>query len=147
MKNILWTLKKGTVPVFAVFMVLLSLPVLAQEMQESDNLIAQMRTTLDLQPDQVAGITPIIQRYVVLFANLQKSIHEGTINPSAVDSQRQQLEAAETQELSQYLQPYQLSEWRQMQAQLYRPSGANAGRSGDDPGQYTNYPVQNPNSE
>ncbi|MDE2214751.1 MAG: hypothetical protein KGJ61_06490 [Candidatus Omnitrophica bacterium] len=128
-----------------VFFALAAVPAFAQEMRESDRIIASMRTQLDLQPDQIANITPIIQRYVVLFAELQKSIDEGTINPSAVDSQRQQLEETETQDISPYLKPYQLSEWRQMQAHLDRPKdnaggGEGADNSGDDSGEYTNYP-------
>jgi hypothetical protein len=123
--------------------VMIASPAWPQEMQESDALISKMTAQLDLQPDQVAGITPIIQRYVVLFANLQKSIRDGTINASSVDSQRQQLEDAETQDLSQYLKPYQLSEWRNMQAQMDQQGQGNGEDNGSD--EYSNYP-QNPSS-
>jgi hypothetical protein len=99
-----------------------------------------MQSKLDLQQDQITNITPIINRYTELFAELQKSINDGSINQSSIDSQRQGLEAQETQELSQYLKPNQLSEWRDMQAQLYQTQGSD----NSDSDQYSNLPNNQP---
>jgi hypothetical protein len=117
----------------------------AQE-QDISSTIAKMRQELDLQQDQVTNITPVIQKYAVEFHDLDQSIQQGTINQSAVQSQRQGIEDAETQELSAYLKPNQLSEWRSMQAELY-PS-ADSGSEGDNEGsdQYSNLPT-NPSQQ
>lgn len=114
--------------------------VLAQDSTSSSDIIAKMESELDLQPEQVFNITPIIEKYTMEFQDLQKSIKDGTMNPSAVDSQRQGIEAAETQDLSQYLKPNQLSEWRSMQAQTEPQKGdENA-----DADQYSNLPRNAP---
>lgn len=109
--------------------------------QDVASIIEQMRSTLDLQSDQVTNVTPIIERYADLFAQFQKSVSDGTINASSVDSQRQQLEAQETQELSQYLKPYQLSEWRTMQAQT---EGGGDSNNADEYSNLPNNPSNNP---
>ncbi len=112
--------------------------------QESYEVIAQMKTQLDLQDDQVYNITPIIEKYTLAFRDLEKSIADNTINPSAIESQRQSLEEAETQELSAYLKPDQLSRWRALQAQMNQSEDQlddeDVDADADDP-KYTNYPT------
>jgi len=112
----------------------------SQDQMSSNDIITKMKNTLDLQEDQVHNITPIIDKYTTAMNDLQKSINDGTINSSAVDSQKQGIEAAETQEISSYLKPYQLSEWGQLQAQIYQQH--NDGNSDADAGgdQYSNLP-------
>jgi len=115
----------------------------AQEGSNASDLIARMKTQLDLQEDQVTNISPIIEKYTIAFADLQKSIDDGTINASAIDSQTQGIEAQETQELATYLKPYQLSEWRQMQSQMDQAKGQDSGAAGSDSDQYSNLPKNN----
>ena len=129
---------------FSIFFWTMASIALAQDGLNSNEIIARMKTTLDLQDDQIFNITPIIEKYTISFADLQKSIKDGTINQSAIDSQRQGLEASETQELSQYLKPNQLSQWRSLQGQMDATMGKEV--SGRDDGtdsdndQYSNLP-------
>ena len=83
----------------------------AQGETSSSDTIAKMQADLNLTQKQVYHITPIIERYAVEFADLQKSIDDNTINPSAIDSQRQQLQASEDQEISPYLTANQINQW------------------------------------
>jgi hypothetical protein len=115
-----------------------TMPALAQDSLSSNDIITKMKTQLDLQDDQVTNITPVIEKYTMAFEDLQKSIDDGTINPSAIDSQRQGIEAEETQELSQYLKPNQLSEWNSMQGQLYQQK--DTGDTNADSDTYSNLP-------
>jgi len=115
------------------------MPAWAQQQQDASGIISEMQADLDLSPDQIYNITPIVERYLAAMNDLQKSVSDGTMNSSAVDSQKQQLEAVEEQGLSQYLKPYQLSEWRQMQAQMQQKDG-DGKDSSDDADVYTNYP-------
>lgn len=105
---------------FLLALFMAAIPALAQDHPSSNDIVSKMKTDLDLQEDQVTNITPVIEKYTMAFEDLQKSIDDGTINPSAIDSQKQGIEAEETQELSQYLKPYQLSEWRDMQNHIYQ---------------------------
>ena len=118
-------------------------PCFAQDGPNANDIIARMKTQLDLQEDQVTNISPIIEKYTIAFADLQKSIDDGTINASAIDSQTQGIEAQETQELATYLKPYQLSEWRQMQSQMDQAKGQDSGAAGSDSDQYSNLPKNN----
>jgi len=99
----------------------------AQEEPSTNDIITKMKTDLDLQEDQVNNITPIIEKYTMAFHDLQKSIDDGTINPSAIDSQKQQIKAAEAQELSQYLKPYQISQWNDIQGQMAQQKDTDSG--------------------
>src|SRR5579863_3493889 len=105
-----------------------------------------MQHDLNLSQDQVANITQIIERYVDASSDLQKSIDDGTINPSAIDSQKQQIKAVEEQGIAQYLRSDQLSEWNNIESQDQK--GENTG--GDEPGEgdsgadeYSNLPKNN----
>ena len=127
-----------------MILALTAMPAFSQVSPSSNEIIGKMKAQLDLQYDQVTNITPIIEKYSIAYQDLQKSIDDGTINPSAIDSQRQAIEAQETQEISAYLKPNQLSEWRDMQAQMDRPKDKE--NSNDDPNadaeadRYTNLP-------
>ena len=127
---------------FLILLVMMASPSWSQEDQSSNDIIVQMTTDLNLQNDQVTNITPIIQKYTIAFADLKKSIQDGTINPSAIDSQRQQLKAAEAQELSQYLTANQINQWSYIQNQQQEKDN---GESDDkpDPDQYSNMPKNN----
>jgi len=103
-------------------------------------MIVKMKTDLDLQEDQVTNITPIIEKYSIAFGDLQKSIDDGTINSSSIDSQRQGIEASETQELSQYLKPNQSSQWRQLQSQMDQQKPQDNLDSSVDADKYSNLP-------
>ena len=115
-------------------------PSFAEDPLGSNDIIAKMTRDLDLQQDQISNITPIIEKYSIAFADLQKSINDGTINPSAVDSQKQGLEAQETQELSPYLKPDQLSRWGSIQGQIFPQKDKDSGDENTDTDQYSNMP-------
>ncbi|MBF0571076.1 MAG: hypothetical protein HQL12_04325 [Candidatus Omnitrophica bacterium] len=123
---------------FLIVLTIAATPVFAQAQLSSNDIIVKMKTDLDLQDDQVTNITPIIEKYTVAFYDLQKSIEDGSINQSSIDSQRQGLQAAETQELSQYLKPDQLSLWRGMQNQMDKQKDKDNGNGDLD--QYSNLP-------
>jgi hypothetical protein len=121
----------------------IAMPALAQEQQDVNNVISRMQAELDLQPDQVSQVTPVLEKYSLQFKALQQSIDDGTINPSVIDSQRQGIEDSETQDLSAYLKPYQLARWREMQKQMALE--ADDIESGSD--QYSNLPRANSPAE
>jgi hypothetical protein len=127
--------------VFLIVFLATTHPVHAQDASRANDSIAKMKVDLNLQDDQVYHITPIIEKYAIAFQDLQKSIDDGTINPSAIDSQTQQIKAAEAQELSQYLRPDQISQWSYMQGQ----TGQEKDKDSDvheDTDEYTNLPRQ-----
>ena len=130
-----------TTQLFLIILFLTAMPVFAQDVPSSNDIIAKMRTSLDLQEDQVTNITPIVEKYTIAFHDLQRSIEDGTINPSVVDSQRRGLEAAETQELSQYLKPNQVSLWWGMQGQMeHRKVNISNDHADADADRYSNLP-------
>ena len=67
----------------------MAMPAFAQEPQSANDIVKKMKTLKFMQQDQVTNITPIIENIRVAFHDLQKSIDDGTINPSAIDSQKQ----------------------------------------------------------
>ncbi len=91
-----------------LILLITTIPAFAQTPPSANDIVLKMQHDLNLSQDQVANITQVIQRYVDASNDLQKSIEDGTINQSAIDSQKQQLKAAEEQGLSQYLRSYQL---------------------------------------
>ena len=94
-----------------------AVPAFAQDQPSVNDIITQMQHDLNLSDDQVASITQVVESYVSASTDLQKSIDDGTINPSAIDSQKQQLKAVEYQGIAQYLRPDQLTQWNYMQGQ------------------------------
>ena len=124
---------------FVVLIFLFALPAaFAQEHQSTNELMSRMRTALNLSDDQVANITQIVDRYVDASKELEKSIDDGTINPSAVDSQKELLKAAEGQGIAQYLRPDQLSQWNIIQKQMDDQKEGNVASS--DESLYSNLP-------
>src|ERR1700690_1757588 len=91
-----------------IALLLAAIPAFSQEHQSTNDIITKMKVDLNLSDDQVSNITQIIDRYTDASNDLQKSIEDGTINPSAIDSQKQQIKAAEDQGVAQYLRPDQL---------------------------------------
>lgn len=136
--------------IFFLALVLLAAgPVWAQEGQNTVEIVARMQANLDLSPEQVADITPVIDKYALQFKALEQSIDDGTINPSAIESQRRGIEDSETQDLSQYLKPFQLARWRQMQAEMSEAQNVDidladdqdgSGQSNTEDDTYTNLP-------
>ena len=128
---------------FFLFLLMGIWPVWAQDGKSSNDIIVKMTTDLNLQQDQVTNITPIIEKYTIAFADLQKSIDDGAINPSAIESQRQGLKAAEAQELSQYLTANQISQWNYIQSQEEQKEQDNSDINADaDADRYSNLPGQ-----
>ena len=128
--------------IVGVLVTLLMAGAFAYAQQESANdIVLKMQHDLNLSSDQVAGITQVVERYVDASSELQKSIDDGTINPSAIDSQKQQLKAQEDQGIAQFLRPDQLYEYNQIQAQENQHGNAD-GATGDDADQYSNMPAQ-----
>jgi hypothetical protein len=109
-----------TIHIFLITIFVAALTGLALAQPDPSTIISKMKTEMDLQDDQITNVTPVIEKYTAAYYELQKSIDDGTINPSAIDSQKKGIEDSETQDLSQYLKPDQLSKWRDMQDQLYQ---------------------------
>ena len=122
-----------------LILLITTIPAFAQTPPSANDIVLKMQHDLNLSQDQVANITQVIQRYVDASNDLQKSIEDGTINQSAIDSQKQQLKAAEEQGLSQYLRSDQLYAWRQMKQQN---KAADSGAS-EEPDEYSNLPKAN----
>ncbi len=94
---------------------LFSAQVLAQDQAPSpDQMITQMQSKLNLSKDQVAAITPIIQKYIPQFEELLQSMGDGTSDPNDIRQQMRKLRQEEKQELSQVLSEQQLSQWQSL---------------------------------
>jgi hypothetical protein len=124
---------------FLITLFIVIVPCFAQEHQSTNDIIARMKTALNLSDDQVANITQIIDKYVDASYDLQKSIDEGTMNQSAIESQKQQIKAAEDQGIAQYLRSDQLSQWRTIESQTGQPKD-NGSDSDADANDYSNLP-------
>jgi hypothetical protein len=105
------------VPAGFLFCLFAFTPAIAQDAQNTNDIISRMQHDLNLSDDQVAGVTQVVERYAMASADLQKSIDDGTMNPSAVDSQKQQIKSQEEQGISQYLRPDQVYKWSAIEAQ------------------------------
>ncbi len=121
--------------VFWLILAFTTVPAFALEQQSTNDIVLKMQHDLNLSEDQVANITQIVERYTEASDDLQKSIEDGTINQSAIDSQKQQIKAAEDQGVAQYLRPDQLNEWNQIQGQ-----GDRGGDSSGGADEYSNLP-------
>jgi hypothetical protein len=121
-----------------------TIPAFAQEHQSTNDIITKMKIALNLSGDQVADITQVIDRYVDASNELQKSIDDGTMNQSAIDSQKQQLKAVEEQGIAQYLRSDQLYQWNNIQGQMdqQKDKDSSDGDTGAD--EYSNLPRNNP---
>jgi septal ring factor EnvC (AmiA/AmiB activator) len=116
--------------VWACLIVLfLSVPAFAQqEPPSAQDIIAKIQSKLNLTQDQVAAITPIVEKYSSKFAELHQNIENGSADHDSMRAQMKQLKEAEKQELSQVLSVDQLSQWGQMQGKHKHKS------DGDDNG-------------
>ena len=74
-----------------------------------------MQSKLNLTPDQVTAITPIIEKYSSKREELRQSMEDGTADQDSLRSQMKQLKTDEQQELGQVLSADQMSQWKQMQ--------------------------------
>ena len=101
-----------------MFLFLTILPVFAQDQPPSaDDIVSKMQSKLNLTQDQVAAITPIIEKYSSKREELRQSMEDGTADRDSMRSQMKQLKTDEDQELSQVLSSDQMSQFEQMQAQ------------------------------
>ena len=128
-----------------IALMVLTMPVLGQEHDSTNDIVSKMKVDLNLSDSQVAGITQVIDRYVDSSDELQRSIDDGTMNQSAIDSQRQQIKALEDQGLAQYLRSDQLAEWNNIQAQTDQQKDKDTGSADADAGssEYSNLPRNN----
>jgi hypothetical protein len=129
---------------FLLIFFIAAIPAAAQEHQSTNDIITKMKIALNLSDDQVANITQIIDRYVDASNELQKSIDDGTMNQSAIDSQKEQLKAVEEQGIAQYLRSDQLYEWNNIQSQMDRQNDKDSGDGENSPDEYSNLPRNNP---
>jgi periplasmic protein CpxP/Spy len=102
---------------FGVFLCLMVISVFAQDQQPSaDAIVSQMQSKLNLTADQVAAVSPIIEKYTSQRQELRQGMEEGTVDRDTLRSQMKQLREEESQDLSQVLSADQLSQWEQMQS-------------------------------
>ena len=111
--------------IYACLIVLffITIPVFAQEQPSSGehqppsaaDIVAKMQSKLNLTQDQVAAVTPIIEKYSSKREELRQSMKDGSKDKDSLRSQMKQLKADENQELSQFLSSDQMSQWEQMQ--------------------------------
>jgi len=130
----------NSICIFLFILFFTAIPAFAQNQQSANDIVLKMQHDLNLSQVQVANITQIIERYVDASNDLQKSIDDGSINSSAVDSQRQQIKAAEEQGIAQYLRSDQLTEWSQIESQMGPQGSSNSDDNGGGVDQYSNYP-------
>lgn len=71
---------------------------------------SETQRVLDLQDNQISNVNAVLYKWYL--ARLE------------YPAQAQYINEEETQDLEQYLLPYQISEWRTLQAQLYPINGA-----------------------
>jgi len=107
---------------FFVSSLIVMVPAFAQDQPSSDEhqppsadqIVSMMQTKLNLTPDQVTAITPIIEKYSSKREELRQSMEDGTADRDGIRSQMKQLKSDEGQELGQVLSADQISQWQQM---------------------------------
>ena len=77
----------------------------------ADQIVSKMQSKLNLTPDQVAAVAPIIVKYSSKRQELHQSMEDGTADKDSIRSQMKQLKTDEGQELSQVLSADQMSQW------------------------------------
>jgi len=112
--------------IYACLMVLffMTAPVFAQVGPSGDahqppsaaDIVAKMQSKLNLTQDQLAAVTPIIEKYSSKREEIRQSMKDDTKGKDSIRSQMKQLRADENQELSQLLSADQMSQWEQMQS-------------------------------
>ncbi len=123
---------------------------LAQYLDKANAMALKMQHDLNLSDDQVSNIAQVLQRYFAASQDLQTSIDDGVMNPSAEDSQWQQIKAVKDQGIAQNLRPDQLNLWYQIQAREAGTKNAAGQEDGDvdmaGEDEYSNLP-HNPSSK
>ena len=79
-----------------------------------DEIVARMKTKLSLTPDQVAAVTPIIEKYLSKGDELRQGMQDGTADRDSLRVQLKHLRLDEGQELSQVLSADQMNRWKSM---------------------------------
>jgi len=126
----------GMKVIYSCVMVLLfaTMPVFAQgQPLSADDIVAKMQSQLNLTQDQVAAITPIIEKYSSKRQELQQNAEDGTLERSDMRTQMKQLRVDEKQELSQILSADQMIQWKQMQKQMHAHSAASSNHDSNNP--------------
>jgi septal ring factor EnvC (AmiA/AmiB activator) len=109
----------------------ITVPVFAQEQPPSTaDIVAKMQSKLNLTQDQVAAVTPIIDKYSSKREELRQSMKDGSADKDSIRSQMKQLKEDENQELSQVLSSDQMSQWEQMQSQERHKHSSEGGGNG-----------------
>ncbi len=100
-----------------VALLFVTMPVYAQGQgsKTTADVVAKLRSQLNLTPDQVTAITPIIEKYISKRQELRQSLKDGTLDKGDMHGQLEQLREDENQELSQILSQDQMSQWSNMQ--------------------------------
>ena len=111
--------------------------IFAQDQPPSaDQIVSRMQSKLNLTQDQVTAITPIIEKYTAKRMELKQGVEDGTIDRHDMRDQMQELKADQKQELSQILNPDQLSQWETMQGhQMHQHHEGKEGQGEGDHGQ------------
>lgn len=117
-----------------------TIPVYAQDQSSSDDrqppsaddIVAKMQSKLNLTQDQVAAVTPIIEKYSSKRDELRQSMEDGTGDRDSIRSQMKQLKADQNQELAQVLSATQMSQLEQMQQAMHKHSSNGSGEGGGD---------------
>ena len=118
-----------------VALLFLTMPVYAQGQRQGSkttaDVVSKLQSQLNLTPDQVTAITPIIEKYISKRQELQQSLKDGTLDKGDMHGQLEQLREDENQELSQILSQDQMSQWSNMQnhARHKYAAGGNEGSS------------------
>jgi len=106
----------------AMILLITAIPVFAQDQPSgdehqppsADEIVSKMQSKLNLTQDQVAAVTPIIEKYSSKRDDLRQSMEDGTADRDSIRSQMKQLKADEKQELSQVLSADQMGQFEQM---------------------------------
>lgn len=137
-------------PIYACLIALffVTIPVYAQDQSSSDehqppsadDIVAKMQTKLNLTQDQVAAVTPIIEKYSSKRDELRQNMEDGTGDRDSMRSQMKQLKADQNQELAQVLSSDQMSQLEQMQSQGMHKHNSNANSNSNGEGGGDNAP-------
>jgi hypothetical protein len=93
------------------------------------NLVASMKTELNLTQDQADAITPIMKEYAAKREELKQDLQENmAMDNSTIQRQMDKLDKEESQKISQILSPEQIKKWNNKQ-QIR--SGLNRDKTGD----------------
>jgi primosomal protein N' len=96
----------------AVFFVLSFSSFAKADPSSVDDIVAKMKTELNLTQQQIDAIKPIIREYVTARKQLIKSFRQqGLMDKDAVKSQMDQLKSVERQKLGQILGQDQMNKW------------------------------------